>query len=275
MSDPQVEDGDKAAFLDVVGDALNYVAGTAGEIAAGYTRPLDIYSRVASVYSPEAGGGVVVDRKQAEGGVEKFTLGLTRYVSGFMNYAFGEEDEYGNRVYGKPRESAISEGPATIPNPLGTLVGTTLQKQSRSINKLLGMVDKPPYKADSFTSGVPEYDAFINKHVTPELERRAKGLLNNKHFLKAPQSIKIELVNTMIQEARDQILSDLDGYRIGDNADRLTTERMKLLTRDRQARVRAKRELGITTDDHKLSLFEIEAIRRYIDFEKGTLERIK
>jgi hypothetical protein len=273
MSDPQIEDGEKATYLDLVGNATAYVGGTIGDIAAGYTRPLDLVSRSISYVNPEAGGGVTIDRKQAEG-MDRFVLGLTRYVSGFMNFAFGEETEYGVRLYGAPKESATSMGPAMIPNPAGTIVGTTLQKQSRNLNKLLGLVDKPPFRADSFTSGVPEYDAFINQQVTPMLERRAESLLNNDIFMNAPKSMQIERVSGMIKEVQNEVLSMLEGRRIGDPEDRLMNERRKLLTRDRQARIRAKEALGITTDDHKLSLFEIEAIRRRMALEERTFERM-
>ena len=274
MTDETIDDGEKATFFATVKDALGYVAGTTGDILAGYTRPLDLMSRTISYTNPVAGGGLTIDRKQAEG-IDKFTLGLTRYTSAFFNYAFGEENEYGVRMMGRPKESAISPGPVRIPNPAGTIVGTTLPPKANKINKLLGMVDKPPYMADSFTSGNPEYDAFINKTITPMLEERAARLLKNEVFLKAPQSAKSEIVNDMIQETRREILGLLEGGRIGDSQDRLNNERRKLLVGDRGARRRAMKALGITTDEHKLSLFEIEAIKRRMDLEEDEFERIK
>jgi hypothetical protein len=79
----------------------------------------------------------------------------------------------------------------------------------------------------------------------------------------------------MIQETRREILGLLEGGRIGDSQDRLNNERRKLLVGDRGARRRAMKALGITTDEHKLSLFEIEAIKRRMDLEKDEFERIK
>jgi hypothetical protein len=140
---------------------------------------------------------------------------------------------------------------------------------------LLAMVDKPAFKADSFTSGNPQYDAFMNKEITPLLEQRAKALMKNEIFKKAPQSAKMKLVDNMLATTRDDILNLLEGHRIGDPEDRLINERRKLLTRDRAARRRAMKALGITTEEHKLSLFEIEAIRNRMAFEKDEFERVE
>lgn len=274
ITDPSIQEDEKAAFMDTVGSGLTYALGAVGEIAAGYTRPLDIYSRTLSYATPEAGGGLAVDRKRAEG-MDKFTLGLTRYTSGFFNYLLGEENEYGVRMIGEPKESATSPGPAKIPNPAGTLTGTTLRPPTRNLDKILGMVDKPPFRADSFTSGVPEYDAYINKEVTPLLDLRAEELLESEMFKKAPQSKKIKMVDDMLRWAKNDLLSLLEGGRIGDPEDRLNNERRKLLVKDRAARRRAMKELGITTEEHKLSLFEIEAIQRRMDLEEGEMEYFK
>ena len=115
---------------------MMYVGGQAAEIAAGYTRPLDLPSRIISYGMPEAGGGLALDRKQARD-MDKIVLGLTRYVSGFFNLAFGEENEYGVTMYGAPKESATSAGPVRIPNPAGTFTGTVIMPPARNLNKLL------------------------------------------------------------------------------------------------------------------------------------------
>jgi hypothetical protein len=273
-TDVNVDTGERGEVFGTIGEAVVYVGAQVAEIAAGVTRPLDIYSRTVSYRNPEAGGGLIADPKQAEG-IDKIVLGLTRYTSAFFNFAFGEKTEYGPRLLGKPRENASTKGPLKIPNPAGTATGFHLQPQSRNLNKLLGMVDKPPYKADSFTSGNPEYDAFINKHVTPLLEAKASSLLKNEVFLKSPMSVKMKIVDAKIKEARDEVLNLLEGRRIGDNDDRLIDLRRKLLVKDRAARQRAMEALGISTPERKLSRYEIEAIERYMDVEEDKIQRIK
>ncbi len=266
LTDVQTTPEDKNAFFDVIGDFGNFIAAPAGDILAGYTRPLDIYSRMIGNAYDETGRGMVVDRKQAEG-VDRFVLGLTRYTNGLLNPLFGEENEYGATMMGAPKEAAVSPGPVRIPNPGNTLMGTTIQPPAKNLNKVLGMVDKPPFKVDSYTSGNPEYDAFVNQQVTPLLERSATKLLNNKVFLKAPQSKQIEMVEAMIREAKDTINLLLDGGKIGGREDRLLNERRKLLMKDRDKRRRAMVDLGIKTPENKLSFEEIRQIQNYMDWD--------
>lgn len=271
LTDTSVAPEEKQNAFETVGDVAIYLGANVAEIAAGFTRPLDLPVRVLSYGTPEMGGGYTLDRKQAEG-MDKVVLGLTRYVSGVFNFLAGEENEYGVRMYGEPKESAMSAGPVMVPNPAGSLVGTTLQPPASKINKVMGMVDKPPFRVDSFTSGVPEYDAFMNKEITPLLEQRAAELLKNPTFINGEQSVKIKMVDNLIQQTRQDVLSLLEGMRIGDPEERLLNERRKLLVLDRSARRRAMKALGITTDENKLSLYEIEAIRRRMDLEEDSLK---
>lgn len=243
--------------------------------AAGALRPLELPTRMTSYPRESFGGGLAIDRKQADSFSDKFALEASRYVSGFFNFAFGEENEYGTRTYGAPRESASSVGPVRESNPGLLFSGTKVEAPRTKINVLLGMVDKPPFKADSFTSGVPEFDALMNKEITPILEAKAGALLKNHSFKSLPQSAKIDKVNQLINEARNEILSSFESTPLGDGKERLTLERRNLLTEDISSRIRAKKALGITTEDHKLSLYEIESIRTYIKVEGERFKRIK
>jgi len=271
LSDPAVEDSERNEFFEV----FKVAAKTLGGVASGYTRPLEIYSRTASYMNPEAGGGLAIDRKQEVEGVDPIVLELTRNVSGFINYLFGEENEYGVRMYGRPKESASLEGPARLANPAGTVSGNTYQPAVRNINKILGLVDKPPFRADSFTSGVPEYDAYIKKNITPALESAAESLLTNKVFQGLPKSRQIEEVDKMLKRVEDELLAMIEGGYLGDQNIMLINERRKLLTRDRQARIRAKNALKITTKDHRLTFYQIEAIKTYLDLEAEESKQIQ
>ncbi len=266
LTDVRTTPDDVNAYLDVLKDFGNFIAGPTGDILAGYTRPLDTVNRLLNYSDPNMGGGIVQDRKQDEG-MDRFISGLTRYTNGFFNYLAGEENEYGVKMTGAPKEAAISPGPVRIPNPANTQMGTTIQPPAKNLNKVLGMVDKAPFKVDSFTSGNAEYDAFVNQQVTPLLERKATNLLNSDIFLKAPQSLKMKMVDNIIQEARDEVNLLLEGGRVGDHQDRLLNERRKLLVRDRDARRRAMDALGITTPEKELSIYEIRQIQNYMDWE--------
>lgn len=243
---------------------VNIIAEMAGKVSAGYTRPFDAVNRAVGGISPEAGGGSIADIKQAEG-FDKAVLQATRYTSSLFNYLLGEDDGEGNMLMGQPRQSALKEGNVKNPNPVGVMVGSKVEGPAKNINKLLGMVDKPPYLAESFTSGNAEFDAFVNAEITPALEARAKSLLNNKDFMRLSQKEKIAKVDTLISGLQAEIADQLEGRMIGTDNKRMLALRRNYLTLPKQERNKAKAKMGITTKDSRLSEYEIEAIRRYMD----------
>jgi hypothetical protein len=270
----EVPEDEKRGVFGAIADFSLFLGGAAAGVAAGFTRPLAVYSNVASTLSPEAGGGRVADAKQAEG-IDKIVLDLTRNTSAFFNFAFGEETEEGVRLFGAPRYSATSPGISRIANPADAILGSIVKAPPTKLNKVLGQVDKPPFLVDSFSSGVPEYDAFINQHVQPLLEQRAADLLENPMWKGASQSLKIDMVDKMLSYAEKDVLAMLEGRQVGGMEERLNRERAKLLSKDRNLRRRAIKALGITNPEHKLSLYEIEAIRRYMDYEEDQLKTLE
>ncbi len=275
LANPQVPFTDKKDFAGIIYEvgqiALNTATFVASEAAilaiGGPTRPFATINQAVSLTYPEAGGGVLADAKQAEG-LEKVVLNGSRNVSSFFNFFFGEETEYGVRLLGKPRETALREGPVKMSNPVAQVQGETLQPVPNAINKMLAMVDKQPFRAESFTTGVPEWDAFMNKTVTPLLEQEAQALLKSELFLKAPHSAKMDMVEKVLTRTRDSVIDLVEGGYIGDANTRLLNERRKFATMPIRSRNRARKETGIVTPDRKLSLVEIEKLRLYIEMDK-------
>lgn len=152
-------------------------------------------------------------------------------------------------------------------NPLGAMQGGAPQPPATALNKVLGMVNKQPFRVDSFTSGNAEYDAFINKNVTPLLEVEAQKLLKDFIFMKAPMSVKMERVGQTIENTRATIVELIEGNYLGPDA-RILNERRKLLAMPAAQRFRAKQSAGIETDDKNLSLLEIEEIRIHMELDK-------
>lgn len=253
-------------------DFLGYVANNLGNIVGGYTRPMEVPVRSAvEQFVGQGYGAYQIDRKQVEG-FEGAMLGLLRYTDEFFNL-LGEENEQGVNMIGPVKESASSFGPVEKPPVAGLLTGTNYQRPRNAIDRVFGMVDKAPYLADSFTSGNAEYDAFINKHVTPLLDTKARALLDNQMFMKAPKSAQLDIVNKMIFTARQEVVSLLESGYIGSFEERMLNERRKLLVRDKQAVQRAKMTLGIETENDKLSLYEIEAIKLEMELERDRFQK--
>jgi len=261
MTDERNPADERSYLMDVVGYALESATG----IAAGFTRPLDPYNKLFGAVEDVQGrvSDVAVDRKQAEG-ADALLQNFTRYTNNFFSMLIGEEDETGRKLYGEPKFSATQSGPVRSGDPGAAIFGTKYAQRRTPIDVLLGMVDKVPYKADSFTSGNPEYDAFINEHVNPILERRAVEMMKNPNFKSASKSVKIDLVDKLIKASRDEVLDALEGNTIGGPNEVLLRERAKLLTKSRSAIISAKKELGITTPNNKLTLYQIQIIKDQI-----------
>lgn len=266
LGETSENEGEQNAFLDIINYAMSSISGT---VLSGFTRPLDPYNDALGVALDAKGiiSDVSVDRKQAEG-MDAILLGLSRYTNSIFSLILGEEDETGRRLFGKPSMSATQEGPRRDPNPYATTFGTKVEPRRTNIDKVLGMVNLPPFRADSFTTGVPEYDAFMNDTVYATLERKATGLINSPTFKGASEAKKRDMVNAIIKDARYEILDSLEHNSVGSPNETLLNERRKIMVYDQSLRAEAKDALGITTDDRKLTLFQIQLIRDWIEVEK-------
>jgi hypothetical protein len=136
----------------------------------------------------------------------------------------------------------------------------------------MGMVNMPEFRANSLTTGIPEYDAFMNGTVFETLERKATALLHSETFKYATESKKYDLVSGIITQSRDEILDALDQGYVGTPNDVLVNERRKLLVYDQSLRADAKKALSILTEDRKLTLFQIELMRDWMEIEKKSRE---
>lgn len=258
---PTTSETDKNAFWDLMGYGTNFVA----PIAAGFTRPLDPLNKSVGAYSDTYGitSNAAIDKKLSDG-VDGTIQSFSRYTNTLFDFLMGEPNEEGKLLYGKPKHSATQEGEIRSGNVGAGIFGAQYAQRRTPIDKLLGMVNKAPFKADSFTSGNPEYDDFMNQNVQPILEREATRLLNNKMFMDLPMATKIAQVDAMLEASRNEVLASLETAGVGGVEDRLLNERRKLLVLPKTARLQAKKELGITTPDHKLNGTQIRIIQNKI-----------
>jgi len=262
LTDPRTSDDDRDAVLNLI----SYAGETVSGIAAGFTRPLDPINDLVGAMG-EVDGTIdtsAVDRKLVEDPLDRTALGLARYTDSIFSFLLGEEGPDGKRL-GPPKKSATQIGSVQSGNHIAGIFGHNTQQRRTNIDRLLGMVNKAPFRVDSFTTGVPEYDNWMNEEVAPLLERESAALLKNKNFNKLPMSAKIDVVEKMIENTRNLVLDKLDGS--GGNPTILDARR-KLLTMPSASRKRAKISLGINKPDHKLTLLEIEMIRKAIELEK-------
>lgn len=270
-------DEDPESF-DTVYEVFRASLGIIGGIGAGFTRPLDVPNDLLGTALDMTGtvNDVSVDRKQADGVLDTTLLGLSRYTGTFFSLLLGEEDEQGRLLYGKPMMSATEKGPVKDPNPVSTLTGKKLEPRRSNIDKALAIIDMPPFKANSFTTGMPEYDAFMNDEVFDTLERKASKLLKSPGWAKASAAKRRDLVRSMIKNARDEVLNSIEQPYVGNINPQLLNARRTLMAFDQSLRAEAKIALGIKTKDRDLTGFQIKLIKNWIENEresrKGTLE---
>ena len=265
MTDESIPTEEKNAYMDILGYASESISG----IAAGFTRPLDPLNDFVGALSEAEGltNDVTIDRKQSEG-VEATIQNFGRYTNSFFNLLLGTEDEDGRKLFGKPKFSATQEGPVRSGNVGAGVFGSQYVQRRTPIDQLLGMVDKAPFKADSFTTGNAAYDDFMNRNINPVLERNAVQVMNSPAFKAMSKAQKINTVDKMLTSSRAEILAGLESGVVGGENEVLLNERRKLLVLDSADLISAKKDLGITTPDHKLNLTQIELIKDQIKVSK-------
>ena len=245
-----IQDGDGQS----VALMMNGIAGTVGNVASGFTRPFDPVNRLVGAAS---GMDTAIDRRKADG-VGKLTVNASKYVDNIIEALRGE-------LMGDELRLGVREGKIYDPSPIRTMTGVKVKQPRTSANIVFGMVNMPDWKVGMY-SGVPEHDAFVNKVMTPMLERESEDLLRNQKFKNASLNMKRLMADKMLQNVKKTVRETL--------TDRPSTEqgidyRRKLLDRVKGARLReARRITGIDTRLRDLSLREIETLETAIDIIK-------
>jgi hypothetical protein len=237
-------------FQQLLGAALQSVGG----IASGFTRPLDPLNKVIGMGTET---DQLIDRRQAEPGMDAAVQELTRYTDNIFGTLLGED-------IGTPlRQATRPEGDVYNPNDMATMVGRKEVLPKNYTDKLLGMVDKPAYLMDQRT-GSPQADRFMNKNVAPILNKRSKNLLNDDVFKNASDSTKRYMVDEMLRQARSDVRDMLQSGRLGSAEDRADDAQRMWLSQPEALRTQAKADLGIKKADKDLTKDEINLLRKYV-----------
>lgn len=253
---------------DILMEVGALVIGMLSGVAAGYTRPFDPVNDLLGVSTDLDGitNDATPDRKMAEGS-DKILQNFSRYTSTFFNLLLGEDTGDG-KFFGTVKKSATEEKPLRDPNPISRLAGAPLKNRQDSIDIILGMVDLAPYRMDSLTTGVPEYDDFINGTIFPILERKAEAMLSSDLFMSRPKHIQREMVSKMLSESRKEVLDGLENGSLTNFEDYTFNERRKFMSLPQSYRAEAKKALRITTEDRDLSAEEVEMLQLWIEINK-------
>jgi hypothetical protein len=225
-----------------------------GNVGAGFTRPLDPINKAVGMVT---GTDQLIDRRQAEPGLDAGMQEITRYTDNLFGLMLGED-------IGTPlRQATRPEGDVYNPNDMATMVGRKEVLPKNYTDKALGMVDKPAYLMDQRT-GSPAADRFMNERVAPILNKRFKNLLNDETFKKATPSTKVYMVDEVLRQARGDVRDMLQSGKIGTTDDRAEDSRRMWLSQPEALRTQVKREMGITKADRDLTKDELNMLKKYV-----------
>ena len=164
---------------DTRGLSLDALYKQAGNIAAGFTRPLDAFNRAAGMIT---GSDVAKDPRQATGGAV-FTQNATRYIDNLIEVFSDDIDA----ITGEKLSSATREGDIRDANPAARIAGFTQKPPQTSTEFVYGMSEMLPYTANMRTKN-PQYDKMYNTIIAPVLEDSAARLMKNDRFMKGSVS---------------------------------------------------------------------------------------
>ena len=182
------------------------VMSTLGNVGAGFTRPLSLLNTLTGYAIQETTPYDItplIDRRQARGGFEKFSLNSSRYVDniieGILSVVNGE-----TTLIGEEKRVASREGSIFDPSPYRSATGQRVKQPRTFANIVFGMVDKPEWKTGMYT-GIPEFDNFANQVLAPLIESEAELLLKDESFIKGNADRKRAKVNKMMQDVKGRL----------------------------------------------------------------------
>ena len=254
-------------FKSPIGQVQETLGHMSGNIVSGITRPLDPINKLAGYALSEWTPYDVspqVDRRLTKGGLQKLGMNSAKYVDniieGIASVVNGETTLLGDELRVASREGNVYD-----PSPYRTAIGTRIQQPRTFANIVFGMVNQPEWKAGMYT-GVPEFDRFANKVISPMIEMEAEQLLKNEKFVRGNAEYKKQKVNDMLNEVKRSVrayLSETPNTEQG-----IEYRKTKLLNTPKLVLTRAKRIVGTPDvgirDLSASQVSELEAAVQYI-----------
>ena len=266
---------DAASRAILEGDASGWqlmfdaLGNAGGNWASGYTRPFDPLNKLAGAATETLTGiatNEAIDRRQAKGFFEKLSLGATRYVDnmfeGLAAYVTRDVKPMGTKLTPAGREGRIYD-----PNPMGSSFGVKTKQARTYADHVFGAVDLPSWKAGMYT-GIPEFDAFINKHIAPIIEHEAELLWKSKAFRHGKgvdmdvQLYRQQKVKQMLAKAKATVKK----YAAGVPTAAVDTLRVKLDRKPDAIVKSAKKSLGIDSSIRNMTTEELRQMFTMIDY---------
>lgn len=228
-----------------------------GDVVSGFTRPFEPVNTLLGVAQDS---DVLIDRKQLRG-AELAKANTFRYLDNFFN-VFLEPDENGRRGMGPPLQALTKPGDQREANPLRRITSGTREEQPlTNADRMLNMVNLPLWTQQERT-GIPEWDALVNREITPMLEARATRLINSPLWKNSNQRTRQRQVSALMKQVKADI-RDILAEGTLDGATR--NAQRKWLSKDEDLRIQAKQRFNLGgVKDHELTIPQIEMMEFWI-----------
>lgn len=257
---PETLESEGRDTWDMVGAGMGIIG---GDVMSGFLRPFEAANIMVG-----QGENIDknVDRRQLRG-TEATVSNTLKYVDVLFAKLEGtlEGKDATMDDLGPDKHSATRPDRLRADNPVGKLVGVRAMGPQTASERMLAGANLQPWKIDERTK-VPEWDALVNDKVFPLIEYHADKLIRSDSWKNASQSVRARLVKNVVNNAkkdtRDFVSSTPSGR--GPALDALR----KLSSQPPSLRSEAKKELGITKQDHELTYYEIQRINSYIGLTK-------
>ena len=248
------------------GRGLEALYKSTGNIAAGFTRPLDAANRMVGFLTDT---DTAKDVRQAKGGAV-FTQSASKYFDNILEVLIGETDT----ITGEKLRVATRKGDVYDANPLARILGINVKKGRTAAEKVYSLSELQTWTADQ-RGKIPMYDRIFNESIAPMLEPRMNRLLKDERFtegkgLPAGASLlqyRRDRVKYELQQARKETREMLDYYENPGFMDRLRYKAYTKGTKEQQAEALKYMERnGVsTTDVREFNFRELNMYNSYID----------
>ena len=236
-------------------------AKVAGNITAGFTRPVDAYNKILGF---AMGTDAKKDVRQAEG-MNLFTQTASKYVDNIFEIL---GDRVNESVTGEELRTATREGTQYEENPFAKVFGLTIKQGRTSTEKAYSMAEMMPWTANERTK-LPAYDKAFNTVIAPQLERATSQLMKDKQFKEADLNGKRRMLNNVVNTMRTQYRNAmLQGYGGDENAKlRMTVKAQGAYNKDvrKEALRLMKERYGIDGDIEDFSFRELDIFMQYAE----------
>lgn len=229
-----------------------------GNIAAGFTRPLDAINRAAGfIFDSD----VAKDVRQGRGS-QIFTQAATKYVDNIIEAFTGDIDA----ITGKELRVATREGQIQDANPAARIAGVTINPPQNHTEFVYALSEMLPYTANMRTKN-PAYDKLYNTLLAPELERVAKNLMQSKTFMEGSVAVRRGMLSGRLSAVKETVTKYMKEY--GTDEQMIETLRKSALSQgSKEARQAARKYInqrGVQADIRDMGYFELKEYMEYVD----------